>query len=124
MVAGKHKLYLKRWVLLAVTLFWALGAGVASAGQANGPAAVHIDDAAEPLRVNATIMEINLKLGYVIIAEKKFELVQYTIDQQKFKLDPEKLKPLKKEMRVLATGFELPDGRIIAESIEAVKPQK
>jgi hypothetical protein len=124
MVARKHKLYLNRWVLLAVTLFWVMGMGVASAGQANGPASVRIDDTAEPLRINATIMEINLKLGYVIIAEKKFELVEYAIDQQKFKLSPEKLKHLKKEMRVIATGFALADGRIIAESIEAVKPKK
>lgn len=127
MTGRNYRRYFKYVTVAVLVLFGAVGLGIASVKHVDGKAAghpappppVHIEESAEPVSVNATVMEIDPDGGYVIIAEKTFELAEYELDGQNFKIGPEKLKRLKKGMRVVATGFRLDDGRIIAESIEA-----
>jgi hypothetical protein len=75
--------------------------------------------------LDAAIMEIDAQKGFVVIAEKRFNITEYWVDGKKYKSklsnqngDPVDLGALEVGQRVLVRGFELTDGVHIADSVQ------
>lgn len=98
---------------------------------AGASSAITIDpDQAQYVRLNATIMEVNLEKGYVDVAEKVFLIADYEIGGKKYHstaLDEEgapiSFDTLKKGQRVIVKAIQLPQKRILA-TIQKVAPKK
>jgi hypothetical protein len=110
-------------LILAIAISALIG-GTPAVAEGGFGANVKSDDIAV-FDLDATIMEINAQEGYVVIAEKRFNITEYLVDGKKYQSeltnqngDPVDLGAFKSGQRVLVRGFELTDGIHIADSVQ------
>lgn len=88
-------------------------------------------DAAEQVKINALVMEVNIIRSYIIVAEKRFDISEFKMGSRVYKtslLDKNgntiQLNDFKEGQRVIVKGFELANGVTVAESIQKVPDSK
>ena len=87
------------------------------------------DDTAIPMELNALVMEVNTAQSYIVIAEDRFEVRPFSIDDNKARKtglfdaggNPVKLDFFKEGQRVFVEGFEVLEGdRYVARNIRLI----
>lgn len=81
--------------------------------------------------IDATVMAVNLEKGYLIVAERRFDIQAYQLDGEIYKtrlLDEHDnevfLKKFKEGQRVVVEGIQISKQNIIAETIRIKKAEK
>lgn len=122
-------MYQNKVIKSSIMLILAMGLSVLLLGTATGAEEVPVtrvksDDIAV-FDIDASITELNAEKGYVVIAEKRFNITEFMVDGKKYqtKLADQNggtvnLSAFKVGQRVLVRGFELNGGDHIANLIQ------
>jgi hypothetical protein len=127
-------MHFKKYLLLLLLICLSGATLAAAADDAEEFKGAIIDpETVKPLQINGLVMEVNTLESYLVVSEKRFDVTQYRLANEKevhktaltgLHGDSVGLEFFKENQRVLVTGWQIANGRIVASKVERLKDMK